>query len=96
MTLIVFGTGTLVLGFGQEAADAVAPVPAAAETTSAATAATRTIRVTDPAESRRTRPGAGLLTRTLSAVTAGRIGDNRHSIAGEIIRHSLVLSFNRR
>ncbi|WP_245589748.1 hypothetical protein [Amycolatopsis balhimycina] len=47
MTLIVFGTGTLVLGFGQEAADAVAPVPTAAETTSAATAVIRTIRDID-------------------------------------------------
>ncbi|WP_240490916.1 hypothetical protein [Amycolatopsis vancoresmycina] len=62
MTLIVFGTGTLLPGLGQEAADAVAPVPAAAETTSAATAATRIIR----------------------------------DIAGETIRHSLVLGFNRR
>jgi hypothetical protein len=62
VTLIVFGTGTLVPGFGQEAADAVAPVPAAAETTSAATAVIRTTP----------------------------------DITGEIIGHSLVLSFNRR
>src|SRR5437763_456900 len=41
---MVWPTGTLVLGFGQEAADTDAPVPAAAETTSAATAVTRIIR----------------------------------------------------
>src|SRR3954453_18708380 len=41
---MVAPTGTLVLGFGQDAADAVAPVPTAAETARAATTATRSTR----------------------------------------------------
>ncbi|WP_410636025.1 sigma-70 family RNA polymerase sigma factor [Amycolatopsis sp. cmx-4-83] len=39
-------------------------------------------RVTNPAESRRTRSGAGSATGTGSAVTAGRIGNDRHSKGG--------------
>src|SRR3954464_5834325 len=41
---MVAPTGTLMLGFGQDAADAVAPVPTAAETARAATTATLSTR----------------------------------------------------
>src|SRR2546423_7729505 len=67
------GGAAVVVGGGGGGGSAVQPD---SRTSAAQKAAPR---ITNPAESRRTRSGANPLTGSVSAVAAGRIGNDRHS-----------------